>query len=73
MRVKTSVTLPNALLEEIDRLDSNRSAFLEGAALSYQAKNAKADRDAKDAKILDRIAGELNRQSDVLEFQRLPK
>lgn len=73
MRVKTSVTLPSALLEEIDRIDSNRSAFLERAALSYLARTAKAARDAQDAAILDRVADELNRQSDVLEFQGLPE
>ena len=73
MRVKTSVTLPSSLLQEIDRLDSNRSAFLERAALSYIAKRVKSELDARDAAILDRVADELNQQSDVLEFQGLPK
>ena len=73
MRVKTSVTLPSALLEQIDRIDSNRSAFLERAALAYLARKAKTERDAQDAAILDRVAEELNQQSDVLEFQGLPE
>lgn len=73
MRVKTSVTLPSTLLEQIDRIDSNRSAFLERAALSYLARKAKAERDAQEAAILDRVAEELNEQSDVLEFQGLPE
>lgn len=73
MRVKTSVTLPSALLEQIDRIDSNRAAFLERAALSYLARRAKIERDAQDAAILDRVAEELNQQSDVLEFQGLPE
>ena len=73
MRVKTSVTLPSSLLEEIDRIDDNRSAFLERAALSYLARRAKAERDAKDAAILDRIAEELNEESDVLEFQGISR
>jgi metal-responsive CopG/Arc/MetJ family transcriptional regulator len=73
MRVKTSVTLPSGLLKEIDRRDTNRSAFLERAALSYLASMAKSDLDAKDAAILNRIAEELNKQSDILEFQGLPK
>ncbi len=73
MRVKTSVTLPSALLEQIDRIDGNRSAFLERAALSYLARRAKTERDAQDAAILDRVAEELNQQSDVLEFQGLPE
>ena len=73
MRVKTSVTLPSALLEQIDRLDGNRSAFLERAALAYLARRAKAERDAQDAAILDRVADEINQQSDVLEFQGFPE
>ena len=68
-----SVTLPSTLLEEIDRVDSNRSAFLEKAAVSYLARRAKTERDARDAAILDRVAEELNGQSDVLEFQGLPE
>ena len=73
MRVKTSVSLPRGLLNEIDRRDKNRSAFLERAALSYLARLAKAELDAKDAAILDRIAEELNKESDVFAFQGLPK
>ena len=73
MRVKTSVTLPSSLLREIDRLDGNRSAFLERAAVSYIGKQLKFELDARDAAILDRVADELNRQSDVLEFQGLTK
>lgn len=72
MRVKTSVTLPSSLLKEIDRLDGNRSAFLERAALAYICKRAKSELDAQDASILDRVADELNEQSEVLEFQGLP-
>ena len=48
MRVKTSVTLPSALLKEIDRLDANRSAFLERAALSFIGQQVKAELDARD-------------------------
>jgi metal-responsive CopG/Arc/MetJ family transcriptional regulator len=73
MRVKTSVTLPSALLKEIDRLDGNRSAFLERAALAYIGKRVKSDLDAHDAAILESIADELNEQADALEFQGLPK
>jgi metal-responsive CopG/Arc/MetJ family transcriptional regulator len=74
MRVKTSVTLPSSLLEEIDRLNSNRSAFLEEAALAYLAQNAKKSREAKDAAIIDKHANRLNREAaDVLEYQTLPE
>jgi metal-responsive CopG/Arc/MetJ family transcriptional regulator len=73
MRVKTSVTLPSSLLEEIDRLNSNRSAFLEQAANVYLAQNAKRDRNAKDAAILEKNAERLNREAaDVLEYQNPP-
>ena len=73
MRVKASVTLPRALLEEIDRLDGNRSAFLERAAVAYIGKRFKSAPNAQDAAILDRVADELNEQSDVLAFQGMPK
>jgi metal-responsive CopG/Arc/MetJ family transcriptional regulator len=74
MKVKTSVTLPSTLLEEIDRLNSNRSAFFEQAARLYLAQGAKHDRDAKDAAILERNAERLNREAvDVLEYQDLPE
>ncbi len=74
MRVKTSVTLPEELLGEIDRLDSNRSAFLERAARHYLTEAAKAARDARDAAIIERHAERLNAEAmDVLEYQRLPE
>lgn len=70
MKVKTSVTLPSTLLEEIDRSYANRSAFLELAARSYLNKAARSAREAGDARILDRHAERLNREAaDVLEYQ----
>lgn len=72
MRVKTSVTLPNTLLEEIDRAHENRSAFLELAARSYLDRAARLQREARDAEILNRQADRLNREAgDVLEYQDL--
>ena len=38
VRVKASITFPADLLQRIDRIDSNRSAFLESAALLYLAR-----------------------------------
>ncbi len=77
MRVTTSVTLPITLLEEIDRVDSNHSAFLEKAAVSYLARRANAERDglldASETAILNRMAEERNGQSAVLDFQGLPE
>ena len=72
MKSKTSVTLPNDLLEKIDRADSNRSGFLEKAARQYLARMEKARRDARDAAILDSGARRLNREAlDVLKYQNL--
>jgi metal-responsive CopG/Arc/MetJ family transcriptional regulator len=74
MKVKTSVTLPGTLLEEIDRLNSNRSIFFERAARLYLAQSARLDRDVKDAAILERNADRLNREAaDVLQYQDLPE
>jgi metal-responsive CopG/Arc/MetJ family transcriptional regulator len=74
MKVKTSVTLPSALLEEIDRVNPNRSAFLEEAARSYLERAAKRDRDARDAAIINKNATRLNREAaDVLGYQGLPE
>jgi metal-responsive CopG/Arc/MetJ family transcriptional regulator len=74
MKVKTSVTLPSTLLKEIDRVNSNRSAFLEEAARSYLDRREKRDREAKDAEILGRNADRLNLEAlDVLEYQDLPE
>ena len=74
MKVKTSVTLPATLLEEIDRRNNNRSAFLERAAKLYLAQSAKYERDARDSKILEENAEQLNREAaDVLDYQNLPE
>ncbi len=74
MKVKTSVTLSSELLKKIDRVNKNRSAFLEQAALAYLAGAAREARDARDAAILDRHADRLNREAeDVLEYQGLPE
>jgi metal-responsive CopG/Arc/MetJ family transcriptional regulator len=74
MKVKTSITLPVALLEEIDQSFANRSAFLELAARSYLKKANALARDASDAGILDRCAEQLNREAaEVLEYQGLPE
>ena len=73
MRVKTSVTLPQDLLKQIDRVNGNRSAFIEQAARAWLAKLARAERDANDARIINRFAKRLNKEAmDVLEYQGLP-
>ncbi len=73
MRVKISITLPSDLLRRIDRLDSNRSAFLERASRAYIARLEKARKEAKDARIINANSGHLNAETrDVLEYQGRP-
>ncbi len=73
MRVKTSVTLPKELLGRLDRLDKNRSAMLERAALAYLARLEGEQRDQQDIEIINQHAERLNREaSDTLEYQQLP-
>jgi len=73
VRVKTSVTLPAELLESIDHVDPNRSAFIERASKAYLARLEKARRDQKDLAIINANAESLNREAeDVLGYQSLP-
>jgi metal-responsive CopG/Arc/MetJ family transcriptional regulator len=72
VRVKTSITLPKALLTRIDRVDKNRSALLERAALNYLAQMERQARDRRDIEIIDRNADRLNSEAmDTLEYQQL--
>lgn len=73
MRVKTSITLPKDLLNRLDRVDKNRSALLERAAMAYLARLEREARDRRDIEIIDRNAERLNREAmDTLEYQQLP-
>jgi metal-responsive CopG/Arc/MetJ family transcriptional regulator len=73
VRVKTSITLPEDLLETIDKTDPNRSAFIERASRAYLARLEKAKREAKDIQIINANADRLNEEAmDVLEYQGLP-
>ena len=73
MRTKTSVSLSEELLVEIDRLagrDVNRSEFLEKAAWDRLALLKRRRREARDGRILQRRARALNREAeDVLGYQ----
>ena len=71
--MKTSITLPAELVARLDRVDKNRSALLEQAALAYPAQRERRARDGKDIEIIDRNAKRLNREAvDALDYQRLP-
>jgi metal-responsive CopG/Arc/MetJ family transcriptional regulator len=73
VRVKTSVTLPKQLLIRLDRVDKNRSAILERAAVAYLARLEREARDKKDIDIIERNAERLNREAmDTLTYQQLP-
>ena len=73
MRAKTSVSLTEELLAEIDRVagrDTNRSEFLEKAAWDRIALLKRRRREAHDRKILDRRSRALNSEAlEVLEYQ----
>ncbi len=58
------MTLPSALLAEIDRRrQRSRSAFLEEAATLYLAQQAQRERDAKDLAIYAAHSERLNREA----------
>jgi hypothetical protein len=73
VRVKTSITLPRDLLTRLDRIDKNRSALLERAAVAYLTRLAEKEAARKDIEIINRNAARLNREAlDTLDYQRLP-
>ena len=70
MRVKTSITLPKDLLGRLDRIDKNRSALLERAAVASLAEWERQLRDRRDMEIINRNSERLNREAlDTLEYQ----
>jgi metal-responsive CopG/Arc/MetJ family transcriptional regulator len=72
VRVEISVTLPEDLLSRLDRVDKDRSALLERAALSYLIRRERHARDREDLSIIDRNAERLNNEAmDTLEYQEL--
>ena len=73
MRVRTSITLPEKLLRQLDRVDSNRSALLERAAVAYLSHLERQKRDRRDVEIINRNAARLNREAkDTIEYQQIP-
>jgi Arc/MetJ-type ribon-helix-helix transcriptional regulator len=73
MKVKTSVTLSEELLPQIDKLTDrfgNRSAVIEKAIRDFLAVEAKRRRDIQDMEILNRRVDALNKEAeDVLTYQ----
>ena len=73
MKIKTSITLSEELLKEVDHYlgkSGNRSAFFEEAIQDYLAQKAHQMREAKDLEILNQRAETLNHEAkDVLSYQ----
>jgi metal-responsive CopG/Arc/MetJ family transcriptional regulator len=73
MKVKTSVTLSEELIRQIDALSSQygtRSALIERAVRDFLATAAQRQREARDLEILNRRAEALNTEAlDVLSYQ----
>jgi metal-responsive CopG/Arc/MetJ family transcriptional regulator len=73
MKIKTSITLSEEVLREIDQISGesrNRSAFIENAIQDYLKKRAKKISADRDLEILNRNSKRLNREAeDVLSFQ----
>jgi metal-responsive CopG/Arc/MetJ family transcriptional regulator len=76
MKVKTSITLSEDLLEAIDQRSAqfkNRSDFIEAAIRSFIAQMIRDEQNAKDLAIINRQANRLNQEAaDVLSYQVIP-
>jgi len=72
MKEKTSVTLSKEVLSGIDRIagSRSRSAYIEDVLAEHLRARKRAERDARDAEIINRNAKRLNRDAeDGLEYQ----
>jgi metal-responsive CopG/Arc/MetJ family transcriptional regulator len=72
MKVKTSITLSQEILQAMDELldGENRSAFIEDALRVYMRLLKKRERDLRDLDILNEKSDRLNREAeDVLSYQ----
>jgi metal-responsive CopG/Arc/MetJ family transcriptional regulator len=73
MKIKTSITLSQELLETIEHLPEhygNRSLFLETAAWAYIRQLQRSEQAARDIEILNRRADYLNEEvNDALTYQ----
>ncbi len=73
MKVKTSITLSEDLINNIDEFlgkRKNRSGFIEKAVRHYIERQAYEEKNIKDLEILNKKADKLNREAeDVLSYQ----
>ncbi len=76
MKVKTSITLSEELLDAIDKRSGrfkNRSDFIEAAIRAYIANIIRDEQNARDLAIINREANRLNKEAtDVLAYQVIP-
>lgn len=73
MKVKTSITLSEDLIQSIDAFSGgqkNRSDLIEKALRDYLDRQTRMKRDLEDLTILNKKADKLNREAeDVLSYQ----
>jgi metal-responsive CopG/Arc/MetJ family transcriptional regulator len=73
MKVKTSITLSEDLIQSIDEFSGgqkNRSELIERALRDYLDRQARLKRDLQDLVILNKKGDKLNREAaDVLSYQ----
>ena len=73
MKIKTSITLSDGLIAEIDRhagRSANRSEFIETAVRGHIAALVRRQQNSRDLAIINRRASRLNREAnDVLDYQ----
>ena len=70
--MKTSITLSEDLLDEVDRAagSESRSTFIEGVLRGFLRRRALDEEQDRDREILDRVAEALNEEAlDVLRYQ----
>ncbi len=76
MKIKTSITLSEDLLQAIDKQSvqfKNRSEFIESALRAYMAKMIRDEQNARDLAIINRQVERLNKEAaDVLNYQVIP-
>lgn len=73
MKIKTSITLSEDLLDAVDKYSKpfkNRSEFIETATWKYVEQLIREKREARDLEIINRNSKRLNQEAlDVLNYQ----
>ena len=73
MKIKTSVSLSEELLEAVDAQPGSRSEFLEAAAWAYLARKTREERYRREVALLNENADWLNAETaDAMAYQAEP-